>query len=99
MKPQDILEAVALIFGLSVEQLRGRSREREAIYARQAAMLLLRDYAPILSAAAIGRLLGKRDHTTVLYGVTAARKRGYTQAWYQRMTLDALNAARERAAA
>ncbi len=99
MKPQDILEAVALTFDLSVEQLRGKGATKHIAWARQAAMLLLRDYTPYLTATDIGRLLGKRDHTTVLYGVTVARRRGATLAWYQRMTLDALNAARERAAA
>ena len=65
--PSVILDAVALITGISVDALTSKRRERQVAYARHLAMYLLRDLAQ-QSYAQIGRLLGGRDHTTVLHG-------------------------------
>ena len=65
--PSVILDAVAQVTGIPVDALTSKRRERQVAYARHLAMYLLRDLAH-QSYAQIGRLLGGRDHTTVLHG-------------------------------
>ena len=65
--PSAILEAVAQITNIPVDALTSKRREKQVAYARHLAMYLLRDLAQ-QSYAQIGRLLGGRDHTTVLHG-------------------------------
>jgi chromosomal replication initiation ATPase DnaA len=94
MKPNDVLEAVADVFGLEVINLRSTSRKQHIVFARQAAMLIIRDYIPWLSVEDIGRMF-RKDHTTVLWGVNAARQRGRSEKWYQQAVLEALEVARQ----
>jgi chromosomal replication initiator protein len=65
--PEDIVDAVADYFGVRPSQLAGQGRDKRIAHARQMAMYLLREDAgrPLTE---IGRILGKRDHTTVMYG-------------------------------
>ena len=63
-----ILEATAASYGFSVEALCGPSRTRPLVTARQVAMYLTRDLTDY-SYPAIGRVFGKRDHTTVIHAV------------------------------
>jgi chromosomal replication initiator protein len=65
--PDAVVAAVCRHFNLSRQLLTGRDRDRQLTYARQIAMYLLRDDArrPLTE---IGRLLGGRDHATVLHG-------------------------------
>ena len=66
--PQMILDATAASYGFSVDAICGPSRTRPLVTARQVAMYLTRvltDY----SYPAIGRVFGKRDHTTVIHAV------------------------------
>ena len=66
-RPDIILSTVCKHFHVTVEQLAGPSRARDLTYARHLAMYLLRrDGSQPLSE--IGRILGKRDHSTVLSG-------------------------------
>lgn len=71
--PESIITAVCRHFSLSRQVLTSRSRNRDLTYARQIAMYLLREEArrPLTD---IGRLLGGRDHTTVLYGCSKIAK-------------------------
>ena len=62
-----ILRIVADHFGVSVTDLQGERRNRRVTWPRQIAMYLAREMAGA-SSPAIGRMLGGRDHTTVLYG-------------------------------
>lgn len=94
MKPNDVLEAVAETFGVSVTELTSTSRAQLVVYARQAAMLIMRDYLPWLSSQDIARVFDK-DHTTILWGVSAARQRGRTERPYQQAVLEALETARQ----
>jgi chromosomal replication initiator protein len=61
-----ILEIVANHYGLSLEELHGRSRSRRVALPRQVAMYILREEAN-LSFPQIGGELGGRDHTTVMH--------------------------------
>ncbi len=65
--PSVILDAVALVTGVPVDAIASKRREKQVAYARHLTMYLLRDLAH-QSYAQIGRLLGGRDHTTVLHG-------------------------------
>ena len=67
--PKLILEATAEMFGLTVEDLRGKSRSRPLVTARQIAMYVLREMTDF-SYPAIGREFGDRDHTTVMHAVS-----------------------------
>ncbi len=93
MKPQDVLDAAAETFGLKAADLTGPSRTQIVVAARQAAMLILRDYIPWLSLQDIGRVM-RRDHTTIIYGVATARERGRAEVPYQQAVLEALARAR-----
>lgn len=66
---KSVAEFVADFYGLTMEDLCGEIRTRDIARPRQVAMFLMRELCPHLSLPAIGRLLGGRDHTTVLWGV------------------------------
>jgi chromosomal replication initiator protein len=68
ISPQSIIETVAASYGFSVEALCGPSRTRPLVTARQVAMYLTRELTDY-SYPAIGRVFGKRDHTTVIHAV------------------------------
>jgi chromosomal replication initiator protein len=68
-----VIEAVCLRTGVAAADLRGRSRNRAATYARHLAMYVLREDAR-KSVAEIGRALGNRDHSTVLGGLDRIAK-------------------------
>lgn len=64
---RDIERAVCQHFGLTAAQMRSPARQRAIARPRRMVMFLARE----LTAASypkIGRYLGGRDHTTVLYG-------------------------------
>ena len=69
-----ILREVAREYGLTINDLRGENKCRHIAHPRQVAYIRLRDETD-LSYPAIGRILGNRDHTTVLKGEQAARAR------------------------
>lgn len=69
-----ILREIASQYEVTVADLRGPSRERRFAWPRGMAYIRLRDETP-LSYPAIGRVLGGRDHTTVLKGERAMRAR------------------------
>lgn len=66
LDPRQVLMAVANVFGLSPEDLLGRSRSRDVALPRQVAMYLMREEMNV-SLPQIGEALGGRDHTTVMY--------------------------------
>lgn len=69
LNPKDVIGAVSRHFKVSVEDLRGSSRKSRLVFARQIAMYLLRQNLK-LSLDEVGRALGDRDHSTVIYGVS-----------------------------
>ena len=64
-----VIEATADMFGLTVDELCGKSRSRPLVTARQVAMYVLREMTDF-SYPAIGRAFGDRDHTTVMHAVS-----------------------------
>ncbi len=65
---EELLTEIAGILGFSVDALRGKSRQRPLVAARQEAMYVFRELTD-LSYPAIARLFGGRDHTTVIHAV------------------------------
>ncbi|MDL1896199.1 chromosomal replication initiator protein DnaA, partial [Anaerolineae bacterium CFX7] len=63
-----VLTAVCEYYRVSVEEIKGRGRNKEVVTPRQMAMYLLRE-ATGASLPQIGEELGGRDHTTVMYSV------------------------------
>jgi chromosomal replication initiator protein len=68
ISPQFILETTAASYGFSIDAICGPSRTRPLVTARQVAMYLTRELTDY-SYPAIGRVFGKRDHTTVIHAV------------------------------
>ena len=66
LEPSQVISAVASSFGIAKERMQERDRSREVALPRQVAMYLLREVGN-LSLPQIGRALGGRDHTTVMY--------------------------------
>jgi chromosomal replication initiator protein len=66
--PQAVLEAVGHYFDFTPETLAGKSRAKEIAEARHIAMYLLREDAH-QRVTDVARLLGGRDHSTVIYGL------------------------------
>ena len=62
-----VVDAVSSYFGIGKEAIKGRKRDKKTAQARQVTMYLLREEAN-LGLSTIGRILGGKDHTTVLYG-------------------------------
>lgn len=61
-----VLEVVANFYNVEIDDLTGRSRNKEVVLPRQVAMFLLREETDA-SLPQIGEVLGGRDHTTVMY--------------------------------
>jgi chromosomal replication initiator protein len=64
---QEIVKAVAHFYGLSVEDLKSPRRSKAVAFPRQVAMYLAREETDA-SLLEIGKALGDRDHSTILYG-------------------------------
>jgi chromosomal replication initiator protein len=63
--PEDVVRAVADVFGVTIDRIMGRDRSRDVALPRQVVMYLLR--SENISLPQIGDVLGGRDHTTVMY--------------------------------
>ncbi len=68
INPERVVSLVAETFSLTSERLIGRDRSRAVALPRQIAMYLLRRESDI-SLPQIGKVLGGRDHTTVMYAI------------------------------
>ena len=64
---QLVVDTVAEYYGISADAIRGRKRDRKTALTRHVCMYLLREVGD-LGLTAIGRILGGKDHSTVLHG-------------------------------
>jgi chromosomal replication initiator protein len=82
----ELLDEMASILGFDVDALRGKSRQRPLVTARQIAMYVFRDLTD-LSYPSIARLFGGRDHTTVIHAVEKIqRQMGERKQIYEQVT-------------
>lgn len=70
----DILETVCHHFGVSTAAVNSKSRKRELVTARQVSMYLAQKYTR-MPASRIGKLVGGRDHSTVIHSCTQVEQR------------------------
>lgn len=75
MTPAKLIALVASAFGLEAGDVTGRSRRAYIVQARQAAAWVLRRAYPAISLEEVGRLLGGRDHTTIIYSLEQVEAR------------------------
>ena len=68
IKPKEVIEVVANFYNLKTAQLKSPTRVKEVALPRQVLMYLLRAELN-LPFMEVGKLLGGRDHTTIMYGV------------------------------
>lgn len=68
IRPEKVVELFAVYFDLKPEHITGKSRKKQFAEPRQLLMYLLRHELGI-PLSEIGRLLGDRDHTTIMHGI------------------------------
>ena len=71
--PQLIMEVVAEHFNVQTSDIASTKRNAEFVYPRQIFMYLCRDMIDI-PFKSIGKLIGKKDHSTVMHGVDKIKK-------------------------
>ncbi len=71
--PKVIIQYICNYFSLDEDTLRGQSRGREVVSARQIAIYLIRRMTS-LSLNEIGREFGDRDHTTIMHSLEKVEK-------------------------
>ena len=67
--PTLIIHVVAEHFGVKPEDITSKKRNSEFVQPRQVVMYLCRELVENTSLGTIGKLLGKKDHTTVIHGI------------------------------
>ncbi len=66
LTPTQLIEVVGQVFGISTQDLLGKSREKKISLPRQLIMFLMRSELK-MSYPSIGDELGGRDHTTAMH--------------------------------
>ena len=66
--PEKVLEAIEGAFHVDQASLTGSRRRRDFVVARHAAMYIMREHLK-LSVSAIGRVMGGKNHATVIHGI------------------------------
>ncbi len=73
LTPNYMLEKISAYFEIPIDQLKGKSRQRPLVQARQIGMYVFRELTD-LSFPAIAREFGGRDHTTVIHAVDKVQR-------------------------
>lgn len=71
--PEYIISMVAEHFDITEDDIRGTKRNSKIVRPRQIAMYLCRDMTEV-PLAAIGKIMGNKDHTTVMHGFEKIEK-------------------------
>ena len=70
----DIVETVCHHYNVTVTAVNSKSRKRDYVVARQVTMYLAQKYTK-MPASRIGKLVGKRDHSTVIHSCSKVEER------------------------
>ena len=70
----DVVDTVCEYFNITRDMLMSSTRKRQIVQARQIAMFLAKDNTDF-STARIGKLIGDRDHATVLHAFKTVKER------------------------
>lgn len=70
----DIMETVCRHYNVTVTAVNGKSRKRDYVVARQVTMYMAQKYTK-MPASRIGKLVGNRDHSTVIHSCTKVETR------------------------
>lgn len=70
----DILDKVCVHYNVTVAQVNSKSRKQDYVRARQVSMYLAQKYTK-MPASRIGKLVGNRDHSTVIHSCAQVEKR------------------------
>lgn len=70
----DILDKVCNHFNVSASEVNSKSRKRDLVLARQVSMYLAQKYTK-MPTSRIGKLIGGRDHSTVLHSCSQVEER------------------------
>ena len=71
---REVMEAAAMEAGVTIPELLSHQRHLRIVYPRQLVMWIL-VHRHGLTHTQVGRLLGGRDHTTIMHGVKASKSR------------------------
>ncbi len=72
--PKDVIENVCLFYNVKKGQIKSPDRTERVAFARQVIMFLLRTHLN-LKLEEIARILKRKDHTTIIYGVNKIKNR------------------------
>lgn len=70
--PSEVINVISSFYGIGVQQLKGEKRTKSIAWPRQVLMFILRNDLR-LPLEEVGRLLGGRDHTTVIHAAEKVR--------------------------
>lgn len=70
----EIMEKVCVHFNVSTSDVNSKSRKRDLVVARQVSMYLTQKYTK-MPASRIGKLVGGRDHSTVIHSCSQVEQR------------------------
>ena len=70
----DILDTVCNHFNVTATAVNSKSRKRDLVQARQVSMYLAQKYTK-MPASRIGKLVGNRDHSTVIHSCSQVERR------------------------
>lgn len=86
---KDVIAKLASYLGFDKDEIMEHTRRHEVVQPRQIIMYLLRQYAG-MSFPAIGRLMGGRDHTTVIHGYKKIKAQVLVNAEFEHELGDAI---------
>jgi hypothetical protein len=92
---ETVTAQICELFGMTVSQLRGKSRKREIIIARHFAMYFCEENS-LGSLKSIGKFFGGRDHSTVIHALRSVEDQAITNPRFKQTVEDIRNELNEK---